>query len=561
MKKFSPSEEVDFVVIGSGAAGGVMAKQLAQAGFSVVVMEQGAWGAYGHEQDYNKDELSNRFPAEEDMLLSDPRKQRNTFRRNANEKAMPGNHNYGCVVGGGTVTYGASSWRHLPYEFNEATKFGTMAGAGIADWPVSYDEIEPYYTQAEWEIGISGPSTDVRTKAGSLIAPMSKSYPVKPLPLKSSGALVQKAAEKLNLVVTPNVAAIVTEPFNGRSGCINCGACSGYGCQVKARSSSAVSLLPVAVATGNCEIRVHSYVREIAVDASGRATGVTYFNKANNNEEVFQKAKCVVLSANGTETPRLLLLSKSNRFQQGLANSSGLVGKYLMTGNGGGASGLFTDPLNEYKGCVTGAAVLSYVPNDVKNRGFYGGGRMTARGQMSPMQYGLAGPHGAPSWGAGYKKALIEQANRRLTMVNFISQLPVETNTVDLDPDLKDAWGLPAMRITTTSHANDYKGMQFFIDRSVEILKAAGATQVWADEVSDSKGGAHARGTARMGNDPKSSVVNKYHRAHDVPNLFVIDGSSFVTGGRNHPTMTISALAYRCADHLVKAAKTGNVTI
>ena len=218
------------------------------------------------------------------------------------------------------------------------------------------------------------------------------------------------------------------------AGCINCGACSGYGCQVKARSSSAVALLPIAVATGNCEIRVHSYVREINVDAGGKATGVTYFEKKNNNREVFQKAKCVVLSANGTETPRLLLMSKSNRFQHGLANSSGIVGKYLMSGNGGGASGLFADPLNEYKGCVTGAAVLTYVPNDVKNRGFYGGGRMTARGQMSPIQYGLAGAHGAPSWGEGYKKALIEQANRRLTMVNFISQLPVETNTIDLDP-------------------------------------------------------------------------------------------------------------------------------
>jgi choline dehydrogenase-like flavoprotein len=561
MKKFSPSEDVDFVVIGSGAAGGVMAKQLATAGFSVVVMEQGPWGAYGHEQDYNKDELINRYPSEEDRLLSNPKTQRNTFRRNVNEKAVAGSHSYGCVVGGGTVTYGASSWRHLPYEFNEASKFGTMAGTGVADWPISYEEIEPYYTQAEWEIGISGPGVADRTGAGSLIAPMSKPYPCRPLPLKSSGALIQKAAAKLNLTVTPNVAAIITEPYNGRSGCINCGACSGYGCQVKARSSSAVSLLPIAVATGNCEIRTHSYVREITVDASGRATGVTYFDKANNNQEVFQKAKCVVLSANGTETPRLLLMSKSNRFQQGLANSSGLVGKFLMSGNGGGASGLFTDPLNEYKGAVTGAAVLSYVPNDVKNRGFYGGGRMTARGQMSPIQYGLAGPHGAPSWGAGYKKALIEQANRRLTMVNFISQLPVETNTVDLDPEVKDAWGLPAMRITSTSHENDFKGMQFFIDKSVEILKAAGATQVWADTINDSKGGAHSRGTARMGNDPKASVVNKYHRAHDVPNLFVVDGSSFVTGGRNHPTMTISALAYRCADHLVKAAKSGNVTI
>src|SRR6201996_2271740 len=138
MKKYNPSEEVDFVVIGSGAAGAVMAKELATAGFSVVVLEQGPWGAYGHEQDYNKDELSNRFPSQEDMLMTDPKRQPNTFRRNANEKATRGGHSYGCVVGGGTITYGASSWRHLPWEFNEASVFGPMAGTGVADWPVSY---------------------------------------------------------------------------------------------------------------------------------------------------------------------------------------------------------------------------------------------------------------------------------------------------------------------------------------------------------------------------------------------------------------------------------------
>jgi choline dehydrogenase-like flavoprotein len=556
MKKYQPSETVDFVVIGSGAGGAVMAKQLAQAGFSVVVLEQGPWGAYGHEQDYNKDELINRFPSEEDMLMTDPKRQPNTFRRTAADKAVTGHHSYGCVVGGGTVTYGASSWRHLPWEFQEASLFGTMAGTGIADWPITYDEIEPFYTQAEWEIGISGPN--IKTP---LLAPMSKGYPMEPLPLKSSGALFQVAAKNLNLTVVPNVAAIITKPWNGRAACINCGMCSGYGCQVKARSSSAVALLPYAVATGNCEIRAHSYVREISTDAAGKATGVIYFDKKNNNQEVFQKAKVVVLSANGTETPRLLLMSKSNRFPHGLANSSGVVGKYLMTGNGGGASGLFSDPLNEYKGCVTGAAILDYVPNDVKGRGWYGGGRMTARGYTSPIAYGLSGVHDAPSWGAGYKKALMEQANRKLYIANFISQMPLETNMVDLDPDVKDAWGLPAMRITTQSHPNDMKGVEFFIEKSVEVLKAAGAHTVWADAPRDATGGAHARGTCRMGNDPKTSVVNKYHRAHDVPNLFVVDGSNMVTGGRNHPTMTISALAYRAAEHLVKAAKSGNVTI
>jgi choline dehydrogenase-like flavoprotein len=458
------------------------------------------------------------------------------------------------VIGGGTVTYGASSWRHLPWEFDEASRFGTIAGTGVADWPLSYEELEPYYTKAEWEIGISGLRVDT-----PFMAPMSKPYPVPPLPLKSSGALFKVAAGKLGLTVVPNVAAIITEPYMGRAACINCGMCSGYGCQVKARSSSAVSLLPVAEQTNRCEIRANSYVREISVDNSGKVTGAVYFDAQRN--EVFQKAKVVVLSANGTETPRLLLLSSSKRFPNGLANSNGVVGKYLMTGNGGGATGLFEHPLNEYKGCVTGAAIVDYVPNDTKGRGFYGGGRMTARGFTTPIEFGLGGVHNAPSWGAGYKKALIEQANHKLNVSNFISQLPVETNTVDLDPDVKDAWGLPAMRITTTSHENDFKAMKFFIDRSVDILQAAGAREVWADQVNDSRGGAHARGTCRMGNDPTKSVVNKFHRAHDVPNLFIVDGSSFVTGGRNHPTMTISALAYRAADHLVKAAKSGDVKI
>jgi choline dehydrogenase-like flavoprotein len=556
MKTYSPSEEVDFVVIGSGAAGGVMARQLSQAGFSVVVLEQGGWGAFGHEQDYSKDELANRYPDPVDRLMSDPATQRNTFRRNASEKAAAGGHNYGCVVGGGTVTYGASSWRHLPWEFNEASTFGVMAGTGIADWPISYAEIEPYYTMAEWELGISGERVDT-----PFMAPMSRPYPLPPQPIKSSGALFTLASAKLGLTVVPNVAAIITEPYKGRGACINCGMCSGYGCQTKARSSSAVALLPEAVATNRCEIRAHSYVREISVDRTGKVTGAIYFDKANNNREVFQKAKVVVLSANGTESPRLLLLSKSARFPNGLANSSGVVGKYLMSGNGGGASGLFDKPLNEYKGCVTGAAILDYVPNDVKGRGFYGGGRMTARGYTSPIAYGLNGVHGAPSWGVAYKNALVAQANRKMAIANFITQMPLETNCVDLDPEVKDAWGLAAMRITSTSHPNDIKAIEFFRDKSVEILRAAGAREVWADGINDSRGGAHSRGTCRMGNDARTSVVNRFHRAHDVPNLFVVDGSSFVTGGRNHPTMTISALAFRAAEHLAAAAKTGNVKI
>jgi choline dehydrogenase-like flavoprotein len=550
MVTYKPTTEVDFVVIGSGAAGGIMAKELSVAGFSVVVLEQGGAGKYGHEQDYSKDELLNMYPpTADDRLMSDLKLQPNTFRPNDREKAVPGNSRYGCVLGGGTVTYGASSWRHLPYEFKEATHEGTIAGTGLVDWPISYEEIEPYYTKAEWELGISGLRVD-----SPFFAPMSKPYPVPPLPEKASGALLKTGARKLGLTVVPNVAAIISQPYQGRSACINCGMCSGFGCQVKARSSTAVTMIPIAEKTGRCEIRTHSYVREIAVDNNGRVTGAVYFD--GQKREVFQKAKAVVLSANGLETPRLLLLSKSPHFPDGLANSSGVVGRYLMSGNSSNANGLFEHPLNEYKGIVSGAAILDYVPSDPK-RGFYGGGRMTARGQQEPIQYGLQ--VAGPKWGADYKKALREQANRLMTISSFITQLPLETNRVDLDPDVKDAWGLPAMRLTMTSHPDDVKCMEFFRKRSMEILQAAGATSVSAPPVSDSAGGAHSRGTCRMGNDPKSSVVDKYNRSHDVPNLFIVDGSSLVTGGRNHPTMTIQALAFRAADHLIKSTKEGNV--
>jgi len=552
MRRYRPQEQVDFVVIGSGAAGGIMAKQLSTAGFSVVVLEQGGWGKYGHEQDYTKDELLNDNPSDDDRLMNNPRTQPNTFRRTADEDAGPGSHSYGCVVGGGTVTYGGSSWRHLPWEFNEASTVGSIEGTGLMDWPITYDELEPYYTQAEWEMGISGLRVD-----SPFVAPMSREYPVPPVPLKSSGALFNRAADRLGLTVVPGPLAIITQPYMGRSACVHCGMCSGFGCHVRARSSSAVTVIPHAVETGNCEVRVRSYVSEIVVNDRGRVTGVTYFNALK--AEVFQPARAVVLSANAGESARLLLMSRSNRFPDGLANSNGVVGKYLMLGNVVSANGLFEHPLNDYKGVVSGTGIVDFVPSDPA-RGFYGGGRLTSRGYATPISYGLGGlSPDAPRWGAGYKQALRDEQRRRMTVTSFTTVLPLETNRVDLDPEVKDAWGLPAMRITSQSHPDDVENMEFFRQKSLEVLEAAGATKVWAGPVRDSRGSAHNRGTCRMGNDPRTSVVDRYHRAHDVPNLFVVDGSNLVTGGRNHPTMTIQALAFRAAEHLVRSARAGEV--
>ncbi|MFN7916864.1 MAG: GMC family oxidoreductase [Vicinamibacterales bacterium] len=552
MAQFSPNTEVDFVVIGSGAGGGIMAKQLATAGFTVVVLEQGGWGKYGKEHEYTKDEYLNDQGGMDYQLMSDPVRQPNTFRRTEKDKTVPGSHSYGCVVGGGTVTYGGSSWRHLPWEFNEATVTGGVSGTGLQDWPLTYEELEPYYVQAEWEMGISGMRID-----SPLVAPMSKDYPVPPVPLKASGALMKMGAAKMGLTVVRGPLAVISKDYMGRSACVNCGMCSGFGCHVKARSSSAVSMLPLAEKTGKCEIRVRSYVHEITVDSTGKCTGVAYFDA--DKRVVRQRAKTVILAANGTESARLLLLSKSQRFPNGLANNNDVVGRYLMLGNTVSANALFEHPLNDYKGLVTGAAIVDFVPSDPK-RGFYGGGRMTARGFDTPINYALRGlSPGTARWGAAYKQALRDEANHKMTITSFVTQLPLASNRVDLDPEVKDAWGLPAMRITSQSHPDDIKAMEFFRQKGLEVLQAAGATKTWAAPVNDARGSAHNRGSCRMGNDPKTSVVNKYHRAHDVPNLFIVDGSTLVTGGRNHPTMTIQALAFRAAEHITKAAKNGTL--
>jgi choline dehydrogenase-like flavoprotein len=298
-------------------------------------------------------------------------------------------------------------------------------------------------------------------------------------------------------------------------------------------------------------------VRKISTDKRGRVDGVLYFDP--QKQEHFQKAKAVVVCANGAETPRLLLMSKSNLFPQGLANSSGLVGKFFMVDLGSLTVGTFEHPLNDFKSVRVTRVVQDFYDSDPK-RGFYGGGGIDARFEFYPIGFALGGlPPDAPRWGAGFKKALQENFNRSVTIFGHTTCLPLESNTITLDPDTKDAWGLPALRVTYKSHADDFKAMKFFSDRSLELLDAAGALKKWAFPVEDAAASVHLMGTCRMGNDPKSSVVDKYHRAHDVPNLFMVDGSSFVTSGRNQPTCTIQALAYRAADHIVRMAKSGSI--
>ena len=547
-RKFKSSEIVDFVVVGSGAAGGVMARELSQAGFTVVVLEQGPRLGPG---DFEHDELKY---AHLSGITNDPAVSPQTFRddpgKTAEQPPMGNSVVYARIVGGSSAHYTANFWRFRENDFNERSLLGGIAGTGFADWPISYQELEPYYAKVEWEVGVSG-----LAYASPFDPPRSKPYPMPPLPVKSSGVLLERGARKLGLHAFPAPMAIVSQPYRGRPACAHCGFCIGFGCEVMAKSSTLYTMIPEAEATGKCEIRPHSYVFNVALDKNGRAAGVHYFDQ--NKREHFQQARAVVLSANGAETARLLLNSASDRFPQGLANSSGMVGKYLMFNQGSGVHAQFEHELNEYKSVQVTRIIHDFYDSDPK-RGFYGGGGIDARMGSQPLGWALASGGELPLWGAEYK-ARLEAFTRSMVAAGHCTSLAQESNSVSIDPKLKDAWGIPAIRVTYKDHPDDLATAKFLQDRAFEIMQAAGAQKAWRAAPRPARGGVHLLGTCRMGNDPESSVVDKYHRTHDVRNLFLCDGSSFVTSGRGQPTMTIQALAFRAADHIGQFAKRGEI--
>ena len=317
------------------------------------------------------------------------------------------------------------------------------------------------------------------------------------------------------------------------------------------------TMLPIAEATGRCEIRSDSYVARIETNREGRVTGVAYFDAQKRMQ--LQRAKAVVVCANGAETPRLLLNSESSRFPHGLANASGIVGKHLMFNTYFGVNAQFEHPLNEYKSVQNTRMIHDFYNTDPK-RGFYGGGGIDARFGKYPITFALGGlPPGSPTWGEAYARGLAEQFSRSMFFGTHGTSLPLETNSVTIDPSLKDAWGLPCMRVTYKDHPDDLKNAQFLTARALEISQAAGALKSWAEPVEPQTQSVHLLGTCRMGNDPKTSVIDRYHRAHDVPNLFICDGSSLVTSSRGQPTETICALAFRAGEKIAEFAKRGEI--
>ncbi len=548
-RAFTTNETVDFIVVGSGAAGGVLAKELATAGHSVVVLEQGPWRKAA---DFRHDELGNWFLMD---MVGSPAEFPQTFRALEKDPAQVTQNGvppllYARGVGGSSVHFTANFWRFRPVDFRERSLLGPIAGTGFADWPITYEELEPYYTKVDWEIGVSG-------APGPFDPPRSRPYPMPPLPVKSSGVLLERAATRLGWHAQPAPMAIASVPYQGRNACGHCGRCMAYGCEFGAKSSTLVTMIPLALATGRCELRPESTVFRVELNAAGRATGVLYWDAAGGEHR--QRARAVILAANGGETARLLLMSDSSLFPGGLANSSGMVGKNLMFNGQTATYGEFEHPLNEYKSVQVTRIIHDFYESDPR-RGFYGGGGIDARMTFGPILYALNGlPPEEPKWGAGFKRALRHGFPRTMEIAGHTTSLPLESNSITLDPVVKDRWGRPALRVTYRDHPDDVRMMAFFIERAHELLEAAGARRIWGPPAAETSLAAHLLGTCRMGTDPADSVVDTDHHTHDVPNLFICDGSSMVTSGRGQPTMTLQALAFRAGDRITRLARQGQI--
>ncbi len=524
-----------------------MARELSTAGFDVVVLEQ---GPYIRPEQFRHDEFAYTFRNE---LLASATDFPVFFRTRVDEAPSVNSDlpaaTYARMVGGSSVHFTANYWRFRPVDFEERTRLGPISGTGFADWPITYDELEPYHTKVEWEVGVSGAT-------GPDDPPRSRPFPHPPLDVKSSGVLLERGARKLGYTPKPAPMAILPEPRPGRSAYQRCGYCMGFGCEYNAKSSTLASMILEAERTGRCEVRADSTVFRVDTDDRGRATQVRYFD--GEGTEHAQAARAVILCANGAETPRLLLDSDSSLFPHGLANGSGMVGKYLMFNGNGFVGARFEHPLNGYKSVQVTRICQDWYDSDPR-RGFYGGGGIDGRFMGSPIAFALSYlPSDTPRFGTGLKRVL-EQYTHHMHVATHSTSLAVESNSVALHPDRKDRFGRRALLVTHLDHDDDLEMVAFLQDRGTEIMEAAGALKTWSQPNRPQHVGFHLLGTCRMVDDPDTSVVDRFHRTHEVPNLFICDGSSFVTSGRGQPTMTIQALAFRAAEHIGRFARNGEI--
>jgi len=543
----------EVVVIGLGAAGAVAAHVLTAAGLDVLAIEAGPRRSAG---EMSSDEIRN----DVDGWLSWPKAadELPTLRMDERDEAAPSWWPTLMVnaVGGTAIHYPGASFRLGPWNFRERSatieRYGQSAIPGdstLADWPLDYDELEPYYERVERAIGVSG-SDDPQPFAG----PRRSGYPMPPLRRSGWNELTDEAARRLGWHPYPTPAALNSREYQGRPACTYCGHCSGNGCYLGAKGSPDAHLIPAAEATGRLRILTGAVATRIEVDP-GRPSRVAGVRYELDGREQLVGARAVVLATFTYENSRLLLLSASEAFPEGLANRHGQVGAHFVPHVTPSVFGRFP---GRRLGLHTGTWGQGTVVDDWngdnfdhEGLGFLGGGALIAANEVRPIAQSGQTPPGVPRWGSAWKAWLAEHAGSVGSAVAQFESLSYEGNRLDLDPVARDAAGRPRIRITYRPRENERRGVAFLRARLEEWLRAAGAAETWPNEAVHIEG-RHVYGGTRMGADPRGSVLDPFGFAHGLANLAVLGGSAFVTSGGHNPTLTVQALAWRTADELLR---------
>lgn len=557
----NPLPKVDVLLVGTGAAGGTAAYVLAKAGVKVVALEA---GPYLTNTDMMKhyDDREGGWDGEVKYAKELP-----TWRPDAKSPTAPPPvtlDQMANMVGGTTNHYGTQSWRFRADDFKARTstieRYGEEAlpeGSRLADWPITHEELEPYYDNVEYLMGVSGKAGNIQGKlvegGNPFESPRAREFPLPPVQRTGYTELAAKAMEELGYHPFPQPTASLSEAYDGRPACSYCGYCS-QGCWNESKSSTLVTSIRKAEATGNLEIRPNSRVMKVLSNDNGEVTGVEYLDE--NGELQTQPAGVVILATYVYENNRLLMLSTSDYYPNGLGNNGGQVGKNYMAHayvmRWGVISGKRLNLWGGYPGQATTIDDLNGDHFDHTGLGFLRGGAIFAGTGALPSQRANVLPPSAPTWGSAYKRWIHDHSDSVGMILTQMEPLSYDSNFLDLDPTVKDPLGLPVIRVTFNYGANEIAGTNYLDGKLVEIMEGMGATETWPFVPAGIPIpiSSHVFGGTRMGEDPAASVVNKYGLSHEAPNLMVLGGSNFPNSTGYNPTQTIEAHAWFAAEYL-----------
>lgn len=539
------TDAYDVVVVGSGAGGGVAAEVLARAGASVLVLERGPAQSVA---EIGRDHVANhRFPRFGLNTAAPAPAERRITTAGGREldlgPAEPGFHANPWVVGGGTRVYQGMAWRFSPTDFRMASRHGVPDGSSLADWPITYDDLEPWYGSVEWSLGVCGDAA-AHPNAGPRLRP----YPMPPMPLTREGSILAAAARHLGWSTGPVPLLINSVPNEGRAQCVQCGTCVGFACPVDAKNGTFNVSLPAAQRTGRCTVATHARVARITTDHLGRVNGVELIDAVGGTRRTI-RAGHVVVAAGAIESARLLLTSRSDHHPDGLGNHADMVGRNLQGHVYVGAFGLFDEPVQDLTGPGVSIATCDFLDGDPTTVG--GGVLANEVVKMPAMFYGWALPPGAARWGRAAHEAMANSYLRTAHVFGPIQEIPDPSCRVTLS-DRTDRHGVPLVRLEGRVHPESIRSAERHAERAVTWMRATNAREVWSSPspVRTLSAGQHQAGTCRMGDDPRTSVTDRHGQVHGHRNLWVMDASLHVTNGGVNPVLTIMALAAACASEL-----------